>query len=152
MGVCRSTGCKVTSCQSWRMILSSGNRTQAALVRFEVGRVAGFFSDLQLWQLEVLQPFDPQRLTIPLGKDLKLLNLHSINSKDYKNTSCQSWRSKKNPAARPESSQTRAARVRVLDDQIIFKVWQTTTLQPFDLQRLTVPLLKDLNLLSWHIV
>ena len=45
-----SKGCKTTSCQSWRMILSSGNRTQAALVWCEVGCAAGFFSDLQLWQ------------------------------------------------------------------------------------------------------
>ena len=77
----------------------------------------------------------------------------SLNrSKGCKITSCQSWRSEKNPATRPDSNQTRVARVRVLDDQIIFKVWQATTLQPFDLQRLTVPLLKDLNLFCWHIV
>ena len=45
LGLCRSTGCKVTSCQSWRMILSSENRTWAAL---EMGRLAEFFSNLQL--------------------------------------------------------------------------------------------------------
>ena len=60
----RSTGCKVTICESWRMILSSRNRTRAALVWFEVGRAAGFFSDLQLWQHVTLQPADLQRPTI----------------------------------------------------------------------------------------
>ena len=76
LGVCKSTGFKVTSCQSWRMILSSRNRTWAALMWFEVGRVAGFFSDPQLWQLVVLQPFDIERLTIPLLKDPNLLSWH----------------------------------------------------------------------------
>ena len=47
------------------------------------------------------------------------------------------------------SGQSRTTRVRprfrVLDYWIIFKVWMTVTLQPFDLQRLTVPLWKDLD-------
>ena len=34
---------------------------------------AGFFSDLQLWHLVVLQPLDIQRLTVPLLKDLNLI-------------------------------------------------------------------------------
>ena len=38
------------------------------------------------------------------------------------------------------------------DDGIMLKVWYTTTLQLFDQQRLTVPLLKDLNLFCLHIV
>ena len=33
----------------------------------------------------------------------------------------------------------------ILDDIIILKVWQTVTLQPFDLQRLAVLLWKDLD-------
>ena len=40
-----------------------------------------------------------------------------------------------------------AAQVRVLDNLIILKVWQTVTLQTFDLQRLTVPLWKDIELI-----
>ena len=54
----------------------------------------------------------------------------------------------KNPAASPESNHMRPSWVRVPDDGIMFKVWQATTLQPFDLQRLTIPLWKDLNLLN----
>ena len=69
MGLSRSTGCKVTSCQSWRMILS------AALVWFEVGRLAEFFSNLQLWKLLTLTPVDLQRPTVPLWKDLNHLNI-----------------------------------------------------------------------------
>ena len=48
-------------------------------------------------------------------------------------TKLKSWRSEKNPATQPKSNQMRAARVGVIDDQIIFKLWQTTTLQPFEL-------------------
>ena len=53
---------------------------------------------------------------------------------------------KKNSAAQATIHHGNAAWVRVPDDGMILKVLQTTTLQPFDLQRLTVPLLKDLNL------
>ena len=77
VGLCRSTGCKVASCQSWRMILSSRNRTRAARVWFEVGRLAEFFSNLQLWQLVTLMQIDLQRPTAPLWKDLNLLFLAS---------------------------------------------------------------------------
>jgi len=55
------------------MIWLSRTRTQAALLWFHFGCTAGFFSDLQLWKLVVLQSFDQQRPTIPLWKDLKLL-------------------------------------------------------------------------------
>ena len=48
VGLCRSTGFKVTSCQSWRMILSSRNRIQAALVWFDQGRRQNSLSNLQL--------------------------------------------------------------------------------------------------------
>ena len=64
--------------------------------------------------------------------------------------SCQSWRFEKNSAARPESNHKRAARARLPDGKIISKVWWTTTLQPFDLQRPTIPLRKDLNLPNIH--
>ena len=77
--LCRSTGSKVTSCQSWRMILSSGNRTRAAHLWFEVGRKAEFFSNLQLWQLVILTPLDQQRPTVPLWKDLNLFNKLMFN-------------------------------------------------------------------------
>ena len=73
VGLCRSTGCKVTGCQSWRMILSSGNRTRAARIWFEYGWVAEFFSNLQLWKLVTLQHFDLQRPTVPLWKGLELV-------------------------------------------------------------------------------
>ena len=48
VGLCRSIGCKVTSFQSWRMILLSKNRTQGALVWFDLGRGQNFMSNLQL--------------------------------------------------------------------------------------------------------
>ena len=67
-------------------------------------------------------------------------------SKGCKTTSCQSWRSEKNPAARPTSHYARAAQVRFPDDKIILQLWQLVTLQPVDLQRPTVPFWKDLNL------
>ena len=67
--------------------------------------------------------------------------------KSRKIASCQSWRSEKISAARPTSNQTRAAQVQFPDDRIILQLWQLVTLQPVNLQRLTVPLLKDLNLL-----
>ena len=74
VGLTRWTGCKVTSCQSWRMILSSKNWTRAALVYFELGRGKNILSNLQLWQLATLQPVDLQRPTVPLWKDLNPLN------------------------------------------------------------------------------
>ena len=70
-------------------------------------------------------------------------------SKGCKTTSCQSWRSEKNPAARPTSHHTSAARVWFPDDKIILQLWQLVTLQPVDLQTPTVPLWKDLNLFCW---
>ena len=39
-----------------------------------------------------------------------------------------------------------AARIRFPDDRIILQLWKLVTLKPVDLQRLTVPLWKDLNL------
>ena len=65
VGLCRSTGFKITSCQSWRMILSSRNPTQAALVWFDSGR----------GQTLTLTPVDLQRPTVPLWKDLNHLNI-----------------------------------------------------------------------------
>ena len=65
-------------------------------------------------------------------------------------TSCQNWRFEKNSAILPESNYLTAALVWVPGNRIILKVWWTITLKPFDLQRLTVPLLKDLNLFCWH--
>ena len=62
--------------------------------------------------------------------------------------SYQGWRFEKKSAARPESNHTWAVRVCLPDDRIIFKIWLTTTLQPFHLKRLTIPLWKDLNLLN----
>ena len=68
-------------------------------------------------------------------------------SKGCKITSFQSWRSEKNPAARPTSHHTSAARIWFPDDRIILKLWQLVTLKPVDIKRPTVPLWKDLNLL-----
>ena len=73
VSLCRSMGCKVVVCQTLKMIWLSRKRTRAALVWFEFGRVAGFFSDLQLWQLVALQPFDLQRPTVPVQKDINLI-------------------------------------------------------------------------------
>jgi len=64
--------------------------------------------------------------------------------------SCQSWRFEKNSAAWPVLDHARTAWVQFLDNRSIFKVWQTTTSQSFDLKRLPIPLWKDLNLLNTH--
>ena len=83
LGLCRSKDCKVTTCQSWRMILSSGNRTRAAHVLFEVGRMAEFFSNLHLWQLVTLHPFGLQSPKSHFWKDLDLVvNIVSVNKTD----------------------------------------------------------------------
>ena len=63
-----------------RMISLSGTRTGAGLVRCVVDQVAEFFSNLQIWQLLTLQPVDPERPTVPLWKDINLLNIHIVNS------------------------------------------------------------------------
>ena len=65
------TGCKVTSCQSWRfekILLVSP--PWAIRVRLGQGSAAEFFSKFQLWQLVTLQPVDLQTPTVPLWKDL----------------------------------------------------------------------------------
>ena len=77
-----SKGCKVVVCQSLKMIWSSITPTRAALIWFEFGCAAGFFSDLQLWQLVILQPSDLQRLTVPLLKELKLFCWLNVCSRD----------------------------------------------------------------------
>ena len=82
VSLCRSKGCKVVDCQTLRMISLSRTRTRAALVWFNSCRSAGFFSVLQLWKLVILQPFDLQRLTVPLLKDLNLLCWHNLCPKD----------------------------------------------------------------------
>ena len=87
VGLCRSTGIKITSCQCWRFEKNSAtrptsNHTSAARVRFTDDRIM-----LQLWQLVTLQPVDLQRPTVPLWKDLDLLNIHTINLK----TTLQMW-------------------------------------------------------------
>ena len=64
--LCRSKGCKVKVHQTLRMILLSKYQTLAAFVRCLVGRLAEFFSSLQLWQLVTLESFDLQRCTVPL--------------------------------------------------------------------------------------
>ena len=63
-------------------------------------------------------------------------------------TSCQSWRFEKNSAIRPTPNHARAARVRFPDGRITLQLWQLVTLQPVSLQSPTVPLWKDLNLLT----
>ena len=44
------------------------------------------------------------------------------------------------------------AQGQLLDDGIILQLWQLVTLLPVDLQRPTVPLVKDLNPINIHIV
>ena len=69
----RSKGCKLVFCLTLKMICLSRTQTRAARVWLDSGRAAGFFLDLQLWQLVFLQSFDLQRPAIPLWKDLNLL-------------------------------------------------------------------------------
>ena len=82
VGLFRSTGSKVTSCQSWRVDKKfcprpESKHTSAVQVRFPDERII-----LQLGQLVTLEPVDLQRPTLPLWKDLNLLNIHSFNSED----------------------------------------------------------------------
>ena len=60
--------------------------------------------------------------------------------------SCQIWILEKNSTAPPTPYQARVAQDYVQDNWIILKVLQTTTLQPFDLQKFILALKKDLNL------
>ena len=81
--------------------------------------------------------------TAPLGQNLSLKCLQSLEqrmsqqkrfrsfkrgtvslcrSKGCKTTSCQSWRSEKNPAARPTLHYAHAAQVRFPDDKIILQL------------------------------
>ena len=92
-------------------------------------------SELKLCMLGRLRSF--QRGTVGL-----------FRSPGSKVTSCQSWRVDKKFCPQPESNHTSAALVRFLDDRIILQLWQLVTLQSVDLQRPTVPLWKDLNLLN----
>ena len=85
MRLCKSTGYKVTSCQSWRFDKiycprPQSNHTSVARVRFLDDRII-----LQLWQLVTFKPVDPETPTVPLWKDLNLLNKHSFNSEDQQN-------------------------------------------------------------------
>ena len=82
VGLCRSTGFKVTSCHIWRFeknsaIQPTSNHTSAARVRFPDDRII-----LQLWKLVTLQPVDLQRPTASLWKDLNLLNINNFNLED----------------------------------------------------------------------
>ena len=47
-----------------------------------IGRSAEFFSNLEHWQPVILMPVDLQRPTVPLWKDLNLLNKHKLNSEE----------------------------------------------------------------------
>ena len=76
VSLCRLKGCKVMAHQTLRIIQSYGIQTLAASKWFDSGRPAEFFSNLQLWQLLTLLPFDPQRFRVPLWKDINLLYCH----------------------------------------------------------------------------
>ena len=71
VNLCWSKGCKVTVCQTSRLILLSMSRTWVARLWFDYGWAAEFFSNLKLWQFVTLQPFDLQTPTVPLWKDLE---------------------------------------------------------------------------------
>ena len=58
------------------IIHSSGTRTQVAGEWFYSGRLAEFFSNLQLWQLVTLQSFNQQTSAVSLSKDLNLFCWH----------------------------------------------------------------------------
>ena len=81
VGLCRSVGCKVTSCQSWRINLLSRNRTRAAPAWFEIGQVAEFFSKLQLQTPKVTEGNKQRNETLTVSKQLKCCQFKSTNSK-----------------------------------------------------------------------
>ena len=56
--------------ENLKMIKLSGTQTWAADVWFDSSQLAEFFLNLQLWQLVSLQPFNLQRPSVPLCKDL----------------------------------------------------------------------------------
>ena len=101
------------------------------------GQKSCLSSKLKLFILRRLSSF--QRGTVGLCK-----------STGCKVTSCHIWRFEKNSATRPTSNHTSAAQVRFPDDRIILQLWKRVTLQPVDLQRPTIPLWKELNLLNKH--
>ena len=79
LGLCIPTGCKVTSCQSLRMILSSGNQIQAALMWFEMGQVADFFQTSNFDSLYFWSQLTYRNLQCLFGKiSTFLANLISI--------------------------------------------------------------------------
>ena len=56
------------------------------------------------------------------------------------NVSCQNWSYEKESATWPTTQRALVAWSQVSNNGIILKVGRTTTVEPFDLQRLLVPL------------
>ena len=84
MHPCSSRCCKETRGQNWRYEKKCRTLIQTARTWCRSGRVAKFFSNLQLWQLVTLQQVDLQIPTVPLWKDLNLLNKLIFNWEDWK--------------------------------------------------------------------
>ena len=85
LSLCRSKGCKIKSCQSWRSekILPRGrSRTKHERPGFKF-RMMGSSSKFD--QLTTtLQPYHLQRPKVPLLKDLNIFCWHSVFSRDRK--------------------------------------------------------------------
>jgi hypothetical protein len=90
--------------------------------------------------------FSWQNIFIIWSRSFKRSTIDSNRSKAFTLTSSQSRNSEKNSVARPMLNYVWAAKVWLLDNRINLKVWQTVTLQPFGIQRLIIPLWKDLYL------
>ena len=67
----RSKGCKVPVCHTLWIIQSSGTQIWSACMWFDSSRI--LFSNLQIWQLIKLQPFNLQRSKYLFRKILILL-------------------------------------------------------------------------------
>ena len=67
---CRLKGCKVVVHQTLRMIQLSRIQTWATLIRLMADQGAEFFSDLQIWQLTMLQVIELQRFAVPIWKHI----------------------------------------------------------------------------------
>ena len=94
VGPCRSTGCKVTNCQSWRCEKNSADWPELNYSRVAWGQLLYNGIIFQLWQLVTLQPVDLQRPTVPFWKDLNLFNIQIVNSEVYQNFWCRFFQSK----------------------------------------------------------
>ena len=83
VGLCRSTGCKVTSCQIWRFEKNSPARLESNITHEAWSWVSDNWIILKVWQTATLQPFNLTKTTVPFRKDLDpVINIVSAQETD----------------------------------------------------------------------